>query len=61
MILAGVWSGPVKPQMEIILKPILNKIEEMNQMELLLRNPSVLPIVVAKKFSVHCVNSSYLP
>ena len=29
MILAGVWSGPVKPQMEIILKPILNKIEEM--------------------------------
>lgn len=30
LLLGGVWLGPVKPDMKVILKPILDKIEELN-------------------------------
>ena len=30
IILAGVWQGPVKPPMNVILTPVLEKIRELN-------------------------------
>ena len=39
LLLAGVWLGPVKPQISIILQPILDRIHTMHEVGMPLSTP----------------------